>query len=97
MGRPKKDKFEDLSADFKDSVASMSEVEIRTRISNVALNQVALLNAKENDLDLAEKQEAAKFAGEVYREGSKANKLMIEFCKRVLEDQGKASGEFASE
>jgi hypothetical protein len=94
MGRGKKDPFEDLDNEFMDSVAAMSEVEIRQKISSVALNQVALLEAKDNDEDYQQKKEAASVAGEVYRDGTKMNKIRIQFCKRVLGDMGKNTGSF---
>lgn len=96
-GRPKKDKFDILDAEFKNAVAGMDEVAIRKKISEIALNQVALLIAKENDQDLAEKKEAYSVAGEVYREGSKMNKVSIEFCRQVLSDKGKSVGSFEVE
>lgn len=94
MGRAKKDPFEDLDADFKDSVAAMSELEVRQKISSVALNQVALLEAKDADEDYQTKKEIASEAGAVYREGTKMNKIRIAFCKRVLGDKGKDTGSF---
>jgi hypothetical protein len=94
MGRSKKDPFEDLDGEFKNAVAAMSELEIRQKISSVALNQVALLEAKDNDEDFQQKKEASKVAGAVYREGTKMNKVRIQFCKRVLEDKGKDTGSF---
>ncbi len=94
MGRSKKDPFEDLDSVFKDSVANMSELEIRQKISSVALNQVALLEAKEGDDDYQTKKEVAKEAGAVYREGTVMNKVRIAFCKRVLSDKGKFTGSF---
>ena len=94
MGRSKKDPFEDLDQDFKDTVASMSETEIRQKISSVALNQVALLEAKENDEDYQTKKELASEAGAIYRDGTKMNKIRIAFCKRVLGDKGKDCGSF---
>lgn len=94
MGRSKKDPFEDLDEDFKNAVASMSEQEIRQKISSVALNQVALLEAKDNDQDYQQKKEDASIAGEVYRDGTKMNKIRISFCKRVLSDKGKDTGSF---
>lgn len=88
-GRPKKDKFDDLDSEFKDSVASMDEVAIRSMISTTALDQATLMKAKDDDEDLAEKKALALDAGAVYREGTKHNKLKILFGKRILEDRGK--------
>lgn len=84
-----KDKFKNLDEDFKDLVANMNEDEIRNKIAEVAIAQEELMNAKEDDQDLAEKAEAAKEAGAIYREGSKMNRMRIQFCKQVLEDRGK--------
>ena len=88
MGRPKKDKFDDLDAEFKDSVASMAVDEIRMKIAQVALNEEENLKAKEDDEDLLAKKEAAKFAGEQYAEASKMNRLRIRFMRRILGDRG---------
>jgi len=88
MARSKKDKFAALDSDFKDAVAQSSPDEIRKRVAQIALDNEALLKAKEEDEDLHEKLEVAKDAGEVYREGTKMNRLRIQFCQRVLEDKG---------
>lgn len=88
--KTKRDKFSALPEEYKDAVAAMNVAEIRDRIAQVALDQLDLMNAKEEDQDLQEKQEAFKVASEGYREGMKQNKLKIEFAKRVLEDKGGA-------
>lgn len=87
-GRPRKDKFADLDDEFKDAIAQSSPEDIKKRVAKIALDNEELLRAKEDDEDLAEKLEIAKDAGAVYREGVKANRLRIQFCKRVLEDKG---------
>jgi DNA polymerase III delta prime subunit len=87
----KKDPFEELDEDFKNSIQAMDEADIRRRISDVALADAALRIAKDDDMDLQKAKEVAKEAGAIYREGAKANKLKISFCKRVLEDRGKAT------
>jgi len=89
MARPKKDKFADLSEEFKNGVASMDEAGIRAEITKVALAQAANLEAKDADQDLAEKKEAAKEAGAQYREATKANKAKVAWCRQVLSDKGK--------
>lgn len=90
----KKDKFADLDSDFKDAVAGMNEAEIRDRIAKISLDQAALLEAKANDIDLKTKREEANVAGAIYREGSKMNRLRIEYVRRVLDDKGKEAGSF---
>jgi hypothetical protein len=89
-----KDPFAALDSDFKDTVFKMGEGEIRSLITTVSLNQVELLQAKDADLDLAQKREAAKDAGAIYREGTKMNKLRVLFCHRALADAGKDTGSF---
>jgi len=89
MGRPKGDPFADLPEEFKESVAGMDEAGIRDQITKVSLNQAALMEAKDADQDLATKKEEAKIAGAVYREGTKANKTKVAWCRQVLSDKGK--------
>jgi hypothetical protein len=60
-----KDPFARLDSDFKDSVAKMDEAKIRDLIAKVSLDQVNLMKAKDEDLDLAQKREAAKDAGAI--------------------------------
>jgi hypothetical protein len=88
MGFKKKDKWEDLDEEFKDAVAAMSKDDIRNRIATIAMAQVELMKAKEDDEDLFKCREAAKEAGAIYRDGTKMNKLRIAFAKQVLDDKG---------
>jgi hypothetical protein len=95
MGRgfgKKKDPFEDLDEDFKDAVAGMDEKAIRDRLAKVTLDQAALMDAKEKDIDLKEKKEAAKEAGAVYREGTKMNKLRVKYARSILDAKGNDTG-----
>ena len=89
MSRPKKDIFEDLPKEFKEAVAGMDEASIRDQITKTSLNQAALMEAKDADGDLATKKEEAKLAGAIYREGTKANKVKVAWCRQVLADKGK--------
>jgi Flp pilus assembly CpaE family ATPase len=84
----KKDPFEDVDSDFKDAVASMSTDEIRSQIVKVSINQMELMEAKKEDQDLSDKREAYNDANSIYRDGTKQNRLKLEFCKRVLGDKG---------
>lgn len=90
---PPKDKFEDLDEDFKNAVAGMDEAEIKNRIAKISLDQVTLMEAKALDADLKLKQEQSREAGAIYREGTKMNRLRIEFARRVLGDKGKDTGD----
>ncbi len=91
MGRPKKEKdpWADLDQDFKSAIEGGDEAMIRAKISEVAIVNAQLMDAKDQDLDLAEKSEIFKEAGAVYREGAKQNKLKIKYAKKMLESQGK--------
>lgn len=89
-GRKKQDKFAKLDSEWKDAVAASSVDDIRKRISDIALEREELLKQKEEDMQLKEALQAAKDAGEVYRDGEKTARLRIQFCKRVLEDRGAA-------
>ncbi len=87
-----KDPYEDLDGDFKDAVSSMKDEEIRARIAKVAMDQQALEEAKKNDEDLKQRQDAVKVAMEPYREGKKACQLRIKFCRMVLDSRGQEAG-----
>lgn len=91
-GRPKgsgkKDPFADLPGEFKERVESASIEDLRKIIAEVAMDQIALEQAKALDEDLKQKQEQAKEAGAIYSDGGKLNKLKHRLCRRVLEDRG---------
>lgn len=87
-GAGPKDPFEALSEDFRNTIAALSREDIRARIAQVALDQAELMEAKDKDIDFQNAKEQAREAGAVYREGTKMNKLKIEFAKRVLDDKG---------
>ena len=88
-GFAKKSPFSDLDQEFKDTIASMAEEEIRKRIAEVALNEHENRENKKKDMDLKEKLSAAKFAGAQYAEATKMNKLRIAYAHFILEGQGK--------
>jgi hypothetical protein len=89
-GRPPKEKnpFSEVPEEFKEAVLKMEHDEIRLKISEVTLHQVALSALEKEDQDLAEKKEQAKIAGAVYKEGKKANSQKVLFAKQVLKDRG---------
>lgn len=89
MGRKKKNKFDDLDADFKSGVESMTDEDIRDKVAQIALDTEELLKAKEDDEDLKEKVQIAKEAGAVYRDGVKMNRVRIQYAQMVLESRGK--------
>jgi hypothetical protein len=86
--KAEKDPFVLVPEEFKDAVEGMDVVEIKQRIAQVSIDQVELMNAKKQDQDLEEKKELYKEAGLVYREGSKLNRVKIEFCKAMIDSKG---------
>lgn len=88
-GRKKKQPFEDLDQDFKDDVANMKDEDIRAKLAEVAINEHENREAKKQDQDLQQKHDAYSLAGEIYREGTKMNKLRTGYCYNILEARGK--------
>lgn len=86
--RAPKDKFASLNREWKDAVDNMNRDDIRQRIATVTMEYTELLEAKKNDVDLQEKQEAYKNASEVYRRGTKDFKLKVEYLKKAMDAQG---------
>ena len=86
--RNKHDPFAGLDGDFKDAVTGSTTEEIRRRISKVAAAEEENLKAQKDDQQLKEAKQAAKDAGEQYREGTKLNRLRIRWCLRTLKDRG---------
>jgi len=83
-----KDPFADLDSDWKDAVAQGTVEEINARIAEVAKAEALNQEAKSEDVDLASLKEQVKEAGAQYAEATKANKLKVRFCMRVLGDRG---------
>lgn len=89
MPKQAKDPFEDLPEEFKSAVDDGDEAKLRDLASQTALAQTELMEAKKNDQDLAEKKAIAKEAGVVYRDGTKLNRLKLEYIHEALESRGK--------
>jgi hypothetical protein len=89
-GRPAKEKnpFDAVPEEFKEAVLKMDHNDIRLKISEVTLNQVAMNALEKEDGDLQEKKLQAKEAGAIYKEAKKANSQKILFAKQVLKDRG---------
>lgn len=89
-GRPKKnkDEFTDLPEEFKAKALAQDETGLRQLISQSAMNELALREAKKEDRQLNECIAAKDSAEEQYKEGAKQNKLQIKYCRRLLSDKG---------
>ncbi len=88
MPRQKKNKYDELSADFRYGVESGDEVYVRKVITDAAIYREFLAEEKKGDRDLQEAQERFSSAGAQYREGEKQYRLQIAFCRQVLKDRG---------
>lgn len=86
----KKDKFADLSSEFKDAIAGSNAEQIRDRVATVALEHDQLMKAKEDDGHLKSVKADYDEANATYRTSNKMTKLKIKYCNQVLRDQGKA-------
>lgn len=89
MKAKKESEFGELDQDFKNSIDSAGEVEIRQKIAQVALNEAQNQENKKQDQDLKEKKEAVKAASEQYKEATKYNKLRIAYARSILDARGK--------
>ncbi len=90
MPKADKEPFAAVPEEFKSAAEAMSRDDIKKKVAEIALNHVELMKAKKDDGDLMEKRETFKEAGAIYREGSKANKLKIEYLKAMLDSKGGA-------
>jgi hypothetical protein len=89
-GRPAKDKFAELPPEFKDKVEGAKDEEIISLLGEVAKSEELNMRLMNEDEDLSAKKEQAKFAGEVYSDTTKANKLKRAYLYNVLKARGKA-------
>lgn len=84
-----KDKFKNLSEEFKDACAQSSPEELYKRLGDLAGEEEKLEAAKETDTDLISKKEEYDAANGPYKESFKEMKLKRKFIARVLGDKGK--------
>lgn len=90
MARPKKDPYENLTDEFKGKVEGASDEVLLDILGEVAKNEELNRRMKEQDEDLAEKKASADFAGEQYKDATKANKLKTRYIYDILRARGKA-------
>ena len=91
MGRRpsnKKNEFENLDQDFKDTISNMNNEEIRKKIAEVALNEHENKLAQKKDEDLKRKIELVKCAKEPYTEATKMNRYRISYAHYILNSRG---------
>lgn len=88
-GRPKKDPFDLLTAEFKDAVAGENAEQINLRIAEIAKAEFTNIELMKADPDLQAAKAEVKTCSQQYRDNSKTNGQKIAFCRQVLGDQGK--------
>lgn len=87
-GRPRKDPFADLPEDFKANTEHMSVDELRQTMGDISKVSEETKQARKDDIDLADKKEAVKEAGAVYKEILDANSLKTRWLMRLLSNKG---------
>lgn len=90
VGRPKKEKFADLSEEFKNAVTQEDVETINKRILAIVREQEELEQAKSEDADLAAKRTEYQEAGRGYKERFKELRLRQQFLLQTKEDRGQA-------
>ncbi len=83
----KKADADSLPEGFGEAVAGMSVDDIRKKISDITLLDLAEHKMLSDDGDVNNAKSALKNLMEPYRENFKAYKVQIRFCKQVLDDK----------
>jgi hypothetical protein len=87
------DPYKMVTKSEREDYEKLSEAEINGKIAEIAKNNAALEEAKTLDEDLAKAKAAVSVAGEVYRDGAKANKQRIAYLRYLLGEKGKPNGD----
>lgn len=89
MGRPKKEKDpnEGLPEGFVEAVSSMTTDEIRRRMSDILLLDIAMHEVMEADDEVQTAKETYDLLAFPYKEDFKSFKKQIAVCKRILDDK----------
>lgn len=83
-----KDPFADVPEEFRDAIDRMDRDDIKKMIAQVVIGQLELMEAQKADADYQSLKEQFREAGAVYREGTKANGLKIQYARQALEGKG---------
>jgi hypothetical protein len=92
-GPKTKDPYAEVPQEFRDSMMKADDKVINEKIAEIAKNNAALQEAKDQDEDLKDKKRTANEAGAVYREGAKACKQKIKYLRDILAGRGKDAGD----
>jgi hypothetical protein len=88
--QPKKDKYDDLTDEFKSKVEGSSDDQLIEILGEVAKAEELNRRCKEDDTDLAAKKEQYDEANVGYKDATKANRLKTRFVYDLLRARGKA-------
>lgn len=88
--KEKKDKFADLSDEFKAKIEGGSVEEIEAEATKVAMAHEEIMEAKETDQAYKEAAAAFAAAGALYKDSAKDTKLKMKFIRAVLKSRGQA-------
>lgn len=88
-----KDPYAEVPQEFRDTMMAADDKTINEKIAEIAKNNAALQEAKDQDQDLKDKKAAASEAGAVYREGAKACKQKIKYLRDILAGRGRDAGD----
>jgi hypothetical protein len=87
---PKKNKYDDLSDEFKAKVEAASNDGLIDILGEVSKNEELNRRCKEDDTGLASLKEKYDTAAGPYKESSKANRLKTRFVYDLLRARGQA-------
>lgn len=87
---PKKDPYSELPNEFKEKVEGASDEGLMEILGEVAKNEELNRRLKADDQDLQEKKSQYDFAGEGYKEATKANRLKTRYVYDILRSRGRA-------
>ncbi len=83
-------KAKDLVSDeFKNSVASAADDELKTKVVNLSKNEEEILKARSEDTALAEAKDTAKELNAPYADSMKEVRARRRYVLRVLQERGK--------
>lgn len=88
MPRGKKNPFDALPEDFKDSIEGASAQQLKDKLSDLSKSDELNLAAAKADEDLQRAKEEVKNASETYRETNKMNKLKRKYIIQSMSDSG---------
>lgn len=87
-GRPAKDKFDDLDAEWKDAVANSDPEEIKKRMADLAAEAEMQKQAMDADPEVQQLKDRLKTETADYKANIKGAKLRIQYCVEKLKDKG---------